>query len=121
MADVSPEEAWSVLLAAGYGHQFESHWKQIVTVPGKRLVGRAVTAVFTPLRPDINAVINEHGKVERRSQTGGQNSWVIDTLKPGDVLVVDLFGNAVLAAAPRTASTMTLSGACWNSRKVLWR
>jgi regulator of RNase E activity RraA len=43
-----------------------------------------------PVRPDVNAVLNEHGKAEGR--VGAQNSWVIDTLKPGDILVVDLFG-----------------------------
>jgi 4-hydroxy-4-methyl-2-oxoglutarate aldolase len=92
MAEVSHEEAWAVLRAAHYDSQFEGNWKQIVTVPGKRLVGRAVTAVFMPIRPDVNAAINEHGKAEGRGQSGGQNSWVIDTLKPGDVLIVDLFG-----------------------------
>jgi regulator of RNase E activity RraA len=43
-----------------------------------------------PLRPDLNAVIDERGKQEGRN--GSQNSWPINTLQPGDVLVVDLFG-----------------------------
>jgi regulator of RNase E activity RraA len=86
---VSAEEAWGVLLGAGYRHQFEGGWK--VINPGDRLVGRVVTAVFMPLRPDVNAVIDEYGKKEGRVG-GGQNSWVIDTLQPNDVLVVDLFG-----------------------------
>jgi len=59
--------------------------------PGERLVGRVVTAVFMPIRPDMNAVINDHGKQEARVGPG-QNSWVIDTLQPNDVLVVDVFG-----------------------------
>jgi regulator of RNase E activity RraA len=42
-----------------------------------------------PRRPDVDAVVEANGKKEGR--IGGQNSWVIDTLKPGDVLVVDLF------------------------------
>jgi len=92
LREVTAEEAWSVLHAAKYEHQFEGNWKQIVTVPGKRLVGRAVTAVFMPLRPDVNSVIQARGKAEGRVMAGGQNSWVIDTLKPGDVVVVDLFG-----------------------------
>jgi len=86
---VDAEEAWAVLRGAGYFHQFEGGWK--VINPGERLVGRVVTAVFMPLRPDVNAVINDHGNREGRVGKG-QNSWVIDTLKPGDVLVVDLFG-----------------------------
>ncbi|MGH9395602.1 MAG: RraA family protein [Terriglobia bacterium] len=85
---VDAEEAWGVLMGAGYPNQFEGGWK--VINPGPRIVGRVVTAVFMPLRPDVNAVINQHGKAEGR--IGAQNSWVIDTLKPGDILVVDLFG-----------------------------
>jgi len=85
---VDAEEAWDVLRGAGYPNQFEGGWKAIN--PGERLVGRVVTAVFMPLRPDVNAAINAHGKEEER--VGAQNSWVIDILQPGDVLVVDLFG-----------------------------
>jgi 4-hydroxy-4-methyl-2-oxoglutarate aldolase len=89
LKDVTAEEAWEVLLGAGYAHQFEAGWK--VINPGERLVGRVVTAVFMPLRPDVNAVINDHAKQEGRVAQG-QNSWVIDTLQPNDVLVVDLYG-----------------------------
>lgn len=92
LQNTTAEEAWGVLRGARYPNQFASGFQQIVTVPGKRLVGRAVTAVFMPLRPDVNAVINEKAKAEGRSSAGGQNAWVIDTLKPGDVVVVDLFG-----------------------------
>lgn len=92
MGEVTAEEAWGVLRGARYNLQFEGNWQQIITVPGKRLVGRVVTAVFMPVRPDVNSVIAAKGKEEGRVQTGGQNSWVIDTLKPGDVLVVDMFG-----------------------------
>jgi len=89
LKNVSAEEAWAVLRGAGYHNQFEGGWK--VINPGERLVGRVVTAVFMPLRPDVNAVINDYGKKEGRVG-GGQNSWVIDTLQRNDVLVVDLFG-----------------------------
>ena len=89
LKNVSAEEAWAVLRGAGYNHQFEGGWE--VINPGERLVGRVVTAVFMPLRPDVNAVINEYGRKEARVGSG-QNSWVIDTLQRGDVLVVDLFG-----------------------------
>lgn len=85
---VDAEEALGVMLGAGYPNQFEPGWK--VVNPGERMVGRVVTAVFMPLRPDVNTAINAHAQEEGR--VGGQNSWVIDTLQPGDVLVVDLFG-----------------------------
>lgn len=84
------EEAWSVLRQNKYTHQFEGNWQEI-NPDTNRMVGRVVTAVFTPARPDLNSYVVEMGKKEGRVSTG-QNSWVIDTLKPGDVLVVDLFG-----------------------------
>jgi 4-hydroxy-4-methyl-2-oxoglutarate aldolase len=85
---VTADEAWDVLQEAGFRNQFEGGWK--VLNPGERLVGRVVTAVFMPRRPDVDSVIRANGKKERR--IGEENSWVIDILQPGDVLVVDLFG-----------------------------
>jgi len=86
--NVTADEAWDVLQNAGYRNQFEGGWR--VINPGERLVGRVVTAVFMPHRPDVDSVIRANGKKE--SRIGDENSWIIDILKPGDVLVVDLFG-----------------------------
>ena len=88
LKDVTADEAWDVLQDAGYHNQFEGGWR--VINPGERLVGRVVTAVFMPARPDVNSVIRANGKKEGR--IGDENSWIIDILQPGDVLVVDLFG-----------------------------
>ncbi len=85
---VTTEEAWGVLHAKGYENQFEGNW--ICTNPDRILVGRAVTAWMVPSRPDLNETIERIGKAEGR--IGGQNSWVIDTLRKGDVMVVDCFG-----------------------------
>ncbi len=90
LSTVTAEEAWGVLRGDGFTHQFEGDW--YVINPGeRRLAGRVVTAVFMPKRPDVDAVINDYGKKENRVSRG-QNSWVIDILEPGDVLVVDMFG-----------------------------
>ena len=88
LKSVTAEEAWDVLQEADYRNQFERGWK--VINPGDRLVGRVVTAVFMPARPDVDSVIRANGKKEGR--VGGENSWIIDILQPGDVLLVDLFG-----------------------------
>ncbi len=88
LKDVTADEAWDVLQGAGFHNQFEGGWR--VINPGQRLVGRVVTAVFMPHRPDVDSVIRANGKKENR--IGDENSWIIDILKPSDVLVVDLFG-----------------------------
>jgi 4-hydroxy-4-methyl-2-oxoglutarate aldolase len=88
LKNVTADEAWDVLEDAGYKNQFEGSWKVINA--GERLVGRVVTAVFMPRRPDVDSVIRANGKKENR--IGDENSWIIDILRPGDVLVVDLFG-----------------------------
>lgn len=89
---VDAEEAWGTLKNAGYTLQFEGNFKSINAKPGgPRLVGRALTCVFVPLRPDFNDYINATAKKEGRVSKG-QNSWVIDLLGKRDVMVVDLFG-----------------------------
>jgi regulator of RNase E activity RraA len=87
---VTTEEAWSVLRKHGYHRQFAGGWVQ--THPRRTLVGRAVTAQFLPHRPDYHEAIQEAGLAEGRSNIGGQNSWVIESLEKHDVMVVDLFG-----------------------------
>jgi len=88
LKDVSAEEAWAVIYKAGFKDHFEAGWQHVANGTKERLVGRALTAVFMPIRPDVDAVIKEHAKTEHRSGQFG-NSWVIDTLVPGDVIVVD--------------------------------
>jgi regulator of RNase E activity RraA len=46
--------------------------------------------MMMPKRPDLHELVDETGKKEGRS--GNMMSWVIDTLKPNDVMVVDMFG-----------------------------
>ncbi|MGH9688895.1 MAG: RraA family protein [Candidatus Acidiferrales bacterium] len=90
LKDATAEEAWEVLMRAGYRNQFEAGWT-VINHSNQRLIGRAVTAVYMPYRPDVDSVIRANGKKEGRVGFG-ENSWIIDTLKPGDVMVVDEFG-----------------------------
>ena len=87
MKSVSVEEAWAVLKNAGYGYQVAEGWQQIN--PDSVLVGRAVTAMFMPARPDVWKAIDERGKREGKR---GQNTWAVDLLVKGDVYVADQFG-----------------------------
>ena len=82
------EEAWQVLYNEGYKNQFEGNWKMVHdNVP---VVGRVVTARYSPTRPDIEALIKERGKNEGR--TGNTNAWPIQVLQKGDVYVAEAFG-----------------------------
>ncbi|HLG39898.1 MAG TPA: hypothetical protein VI461_09530 [Chitinophagaceae bacterium] len=85
------EEAWGILRNKGYQNQFEGDW--IVEHPDSVMTGRAVTAQYMPLRPDVDKVIKEIGKTEKR--IGATNSWPIDVLKEGDVYVADSYGKIV--------------------------
>jgi regulator of RNase E activity RraA len=89
MKTVDAEEAWTVLKKNGYNNQFEGGW-HVINNGSDRMVGRVFTAVFMPKRPDVDAVIMAQGRKE--GGVGNENSWPIDMLVPGDVLVVDLFG-----------------------------
>lgn len=85
---VTIEEAWLVLRNEGYLCQFEGNWK--VVHPNAVMVGRAVTAMYIPSRPDIEKNIKERGKKEGR--IGNTNAWPIDKLVKGDIYVADCFG-----------------------------
>lgn len=91
MRKVSIEEAWGVLRAAGYRNQFEGNWKMIH--PDRPIVGRALTAVYMPARPELQKRMAAKGRKEGR--IGGMNSWPIDMLTKGDVYVADGFGKIV--------------------------
>lgn len=82
------EEAWTILRNEGYTHQFERNWKMVNdSIP---VIGRVVTAMFMPGRPDVEKKIKERGAKEGR--IGNTNSWPIDVLTKGDVYVADCFG-----------------------------
>ena len=114
---VTNDEAWGTLERGhNYHYVFEGGWKHLHD--DVVLVGRAVTCQFVPIRPDMNDVVQGIGAKEGRD--GGKNTWVIDTLRPGDVLVVDLFGkvedgtfigdNLGTAARARTGTGMVIDG-----------
>lgn len=83
------DDAWTVLKNEGYLNQFESNWKTVNdTVP---VVGRALTAMFMPSRPDVEKRIKERGTAQQ-GRKGNTNSWPIEVLTKGDVYVADGFG-----------------------------
>ena len=125
MRHVTNDEAWGVVERGhDYHFQFEGNWVKLH--PERVLVGRAVTVRMVPLRPDLQGVVEGVGAAEGRS--GGQNTWVIDTLLPGDVLVVDLFGkiedgtfigdNLGTAIAARAGTGLVVDGGIRDLERV---
>lgn len=88
MRSLSAEDVWTVLPGKGFTNQFEGNWR--ILHPGKKLIGRVVTAQFMPVRSDLQEIIAAEAK--SKGLYGGPNQWVIDQLQAGDVVVVDLFG-----------------------------
>ena len=88
MRSVTITQAWGVLRGDGYHHQYEDGW--LCTHPGQVLVGRALTAMYMPRRPEMRTVMEAKGATA--GCIGDQISWPIDMLVPGDIYVADVFG-----------------------------
>jgi len=89
--EMSAEEVWSILPGKGFHNQFADGFH--VLHPGKKLVGRAFTVQFMPVRPDVDDVAQAKAKAAGLPRL--RNQFAIDMLQPGDVMVVDLFGKKV--------------------------
>ena len=89
--DVSIEDIWDYLRNQGYECQFDGNWQSLH--PDKPFAGRALTAQYMPMRPDMLRAITAEGKAENR--VSFNNSWPINELTIGDVYVADGFGKIV--------------------------
>ncbi|MBM3239803.1 RraA family protein [Candidatus Poribacteria bacterium] len=125
MEKVKTEEAWGVLWSKGYRYQFEPNWR--IMHPDIVLVGRAVTGVFVPMRPDLHNYLMEYGHTQE-GRIGQMNSWVIETLVKDDVIVIDLFekiyqgtfsgGNLSTAIATRTRRGQVIYGGIRDVQQI---
>ncbi|MBK9929775.1 MAG: RraA family protein [Saprospiraceae bacterium] len=87
--NINIDDAWTVLKNYGYVNQYEGNWKMVKE--NEPVIGRAVTAMFMPSRPDIEKNIKSRG-IARDGRKGNTNAWPIETLVKGDVYVADGFG-----------------------------
>ena len=111
------EELWKPIFVKGYENQFiamkslHPEFHEDGTVKCK-LVGRAVTAMYAPARPDY---FEASAQIARSlGRTGTPNQWVIDSLTDRDVAVVDMYdkvykgtfigGNLTTAIRARTGT-----------------
>jgi regulator of RNase E activity RraA len=88
---LSSEEVWAVLEQKDFHNQYADGFQ--VLHPGKTMVGRAFTVQFMPERSDVDSVAK--AKAKARGIRRLTNQSAIDMLRPGDVLVVDLFGKKI--------------------------
>ncbi len=88
---LSAEEIWAVLPGKGFNNQYADGFQ--VLHPGKKMLGRAFTVQFMPIRPDVDDVAQKQAK--DKGVPVLKNQTAFDLLQPGDVLVVDLFGKKV--------------------------
>ncbi len=126
MERVTTEEAWSVLWREGYENQFVSGWTRLPAT--KRLVGRAVTGAFIPMRPDLHGTLMDLGN-NKEGRIGEMNSWVIETLIEDDVIVIDLFdkvwmgtysgANLSTAIASRTKRGQVIWGGIRDAEQIV--
>lgn len=63
-----------VCMELGYQNQYEGDWMLLHETEDAVMAGRAVTAQFMPLRPDLEDQIIEQGKKEGRM-------WRIHTIR----------------------------------------
>jgi 4-hydroxy-4-methyl-2-oxoglutarate aldolase len=99
LRNLSLEDVWGILEKHGFTHQYEGRWQ--VLHPGRKLVGRVVTAQYLPYRPDVFDVSEGEiqGVARARDAADGKGGHgtgyrrMIDVLRNGDVLVVDMMGN----------------------------
>lgn len=108
--DIGIDDAWTVLKNEGYTNQFEGNWKMVHNdVP---VIGRALTAMYMPSRPDVEKNIKNRG-ISTRGRKGNTNSWPIEMLTKGDVYVADGFGKidaGTLMGATLATSIYSKSG-----------
>ena len=88
LSRLTTEEAYVAMVEQGYKLQFEGDLKRLHD--NVRLIGRAVTAVMVPSRPDVHSALLAHGR-QQEGRTGFFNQWVIETMTRGDVLVTDMY------------------------------
>ncbi len=92
LREMTLEEVWKPIFVLGYENQFVGGGEnplQLLHDDGRKLIGRAVTCNFCPIRPDLHEIMFARGKKEGRK--GNYNQWVIDSLVERDVVVADMY------------------------------
>ena len=117
MRKITLEEAWGPLWNRGYAFQFEGDLK--IVHPDNIMVGRAVTAVLVPKRPDLHETLLRYGH-EQEGRKGFFNQWVIDSLTEDDVAVIDMFDKVHLGTYVGGNLSTAISTRTKRGGAVIW-
>lgn len=117
------EELWKPIFVKGYESQFiamkslHPEFKEDGTV-NQKLVGRAVTAMYAPVRPDYKEAMNAMARAKGLSVT--PNQWVIDSLTDRDVIVIDMFDKVYKGTFLGGNLTTAIHQKTGNGGAVIW-
>ncbi len=117
------EELWKPIFVKGYENQFISikslhpEFKEDGTV-NRKMVGRAVTAVYAPTRPDYAEAC--YNIAQKLGKSGTPNQWVIDSLVERDVVVVDMYDKIYKGTFLGGNLTTALQTRTKNGGAVIW-
>ena len=117
------EELWKPIFVKGYESQFiamkslHPEFKEDGTV-NRKLVGRAVTAMYAPVRPDYKEAMNAMARAKGLS--GTPNQWVIGSLNDRDVIVIDMFDKVYKGTFLGGNLTTAIHQKTGNGGAVIW-
>lgn len=117
------EELWKPIFVQGYESNFVSikslhpEFKEDGTV-NRKMIGRAVTAMYAPTRPDYAQA--QFTAAANNGLTGTPNQWVVDHLQPRDVMVVDMYDKIYKGTFLGGNLTTALHNKTGNGGAVIW-
>ena len=111
------EEMWMPLYASGYKYQFEGNFKR--SNPDLEvMVGRAVTAQYMPIRPDLGNYLMDFA--HESGLNGNFNQWPLQNLVEHDVVIMDMYGK-VREGCPLGGNLSTLiSNKTKDGGAIVW-
>ena len=117
LSRLTTEEAYIAMVHKGYKLQYEGDLRRLKSEG--RLIGRAVTAVMVPSRPDVHQILLDHGRNDE-GRTGFFNQWVIETLVEDDVLVVDMCDQILYGTFIDGNLSTAIKARTRNGGAVIW-
>ena len=123
LREMTLEELWKPIFVKGYENQFISMKSLYPEFDAKgdlnqKLIGRAVTAVYAPTRPDYFQVMMDTAAAQGWS--GTPNQWVIESLTDGDVIVIDMYDKIYKGTFLGGNLTTAIKNKTKNGGAVIW-